>query len=70
MENLNCTGFSTDLKPLYICSEGQYMNAHEKFEIYKLYNNSDTKPHVFNDQLQSLITENVAMAQQLNIKHK
>ena len=27
------------------------MNALEEFEIYKAYNNSDTRPFVLNDQL-------------------
>ena len=27
------------------------MNALEEFEIYKVYNYADTKPHVLNDQL-------------------
>ena len=50
-ENHGYTDFKTNLVPLHICNKGQYMNALEEFEIYKAYNNSDTRPFVLNNQL-------------------
>ena len=56
-ENHNYTNFKTNLIPLHICKEGRYLNDLKVYEIYKAYNNTDTRPRVLNDKL--LLKSNV-----------
>ena len=50
-ENHSYTDFRTNLKPLHFCSKGRYMNTLEEFEVYKAFRDTNTKPHILNDQL-------------------
>ena len=50
-ENHKYTSFNSNLKPIYVCNKGAYMNALEEFEIYRAYNDVHSRDFVLNDHL-------------------
>ena len=51
LHNHNYTEFKSNLILLHVCNKGRYMDAIEEFEIYKAYNNINSRDFILNDHL-------------------